>query len=66
MCIRDSEIAHAIQHLLRTTGSVAEGAGAAGLAGLVKLAPKLAGKRVGIVLCGSNIDADTLTWALSQ
>ena len=64
--VSEREIAHAIQHLLQTTGSIAEGAGAAGLAGLVKLAPKLAGKRVGIVLCGSNIDADTLTWALSQ
>jgi threonine dehydratase len=46
--------------LLRTTHNLAEGAGAAGLAGLFKLRETLAGKRVGIVLSGANIDEATL------
>ena len=64
--VSEDEIAQAIQHFVRATGSIAEGAGAAGLAGLIKLGPKLAGKRVGVVLCGSNIDPETLSWALSR
>jgi|GEM_PF-128985 len=64
--VSEDEIAKAIQHFVRATGSIAEGAGAAGLAGLIKLGPKLAGKRVGVVLCGSNIDPETLKWALSR
>jgi threonine dehydratase len=51
--------------LLRTTHTMVEPAGAAGLAGLRKLAPKLAGKRVGIVLSGANVDSTTLQRVLS-
>jgi hypothetical protein len=43
--------------------NLAEGAGAAGLAGLLKLSTKLRGQRVGIILSGSNIDAATLARA---
>ena len=42
-----------------------EPAGAAGLAGLRTLAPKLEGKRVGIVLSGANVDSTTLQRVLS-
>ena len=56
----EEELAAAVRLLLETTHSLAEGAGAAGLAGLLKLREKLAGKRVGIVLSGSNIDRATL------
>jgi threonine dehydratase len=45
---------------MRTTHNMAEGAGAAGLAGLMKLRSELEGRRVGIVISGSNIDATTL------
>ena len=64
--VTDAEIAEAIRVLLRTTHSLAEGAGAGGLAGACKLAPRLAGQRVGIVLSGSNIDAATLKRVLSR
>jgi threonine dehydratase len=37
-----------------------EGAGAMGFAGVRKLADKLAGKRVGIIFCGGNLDTATL------
>ena len=45
---------------LRATHHLAEGAGAAGLAGLLKLRDRLHGKRVGIILSGANIDEATL------
>jgi len=58
--VTEAEMADAVRVLLRTTHNLAEGAGAAGLAGLRKLAPELAGKQVGIVLSGANIDQETL------
>lgn len=58
--VSEASIAQAIRDFLRITHNLAEGAGAAGLAGLHALAPKLAGKQVGIVLCGGNLDTPTL------
>lgn len=58
--VSEDEVAAAVRLMMRTTHNLAEGAGAAGLAGLLKLRDELAGKRVGIVLSGSNIDAATL------
>lgn len=63
--VTDSEIAAALRLLLRTTHNLVEGAGAAGLAGLLKLRHELDGQRVGIVLSGSNLDSDTLRRVLS-
>ncbi|MBA3853703.1 MAG: threonine/serine dehydratase [Gemmatimonas sp.] len=53
--VTDVQMRAAIRDLLRYTGNLAEGAGAAGLAGLRALAPQLAGQRVGIVMCGGNL-----------
>jgi threonine dehydratase len=58
--VTEAQLADAVRLLLRTTHNLAEGAGAAGLAGLMKLRERLAGKRVGIVISGGNIDQDTL------
>jgi threonine dehydratase len=58
--VTEREIAAALRLLLRTTHNLAEGAGAASLAGLRKLAPALEGKVVAVVLSGSNIDQATL------
>ncbi|HTY41374.1 MAG TPA: threonine/serine dehydratase [Thermoanaerobaculia bacterium] len=58
--VSDGEIAEAMRVLLRTTHNLAEGAGAAGLAGLFSLAERLAGRRVGVVLSGGNVDRATL------
>ena len=63
--VTDDEIGAALAVLLRTTHNLAEGAGAAGLAGLFALRERLAGKRVGIVLSGSNIDMATLRQVLA-
>jgi threonine dehydratase len=51
---------------IRTTHNLAEGAGAAGLAGLLALRERLAGKVVAIVLSGSNIDEATLRRVLNR
>ena len=64
--VNDAELTSAMRLLLRTTHSLVEGAGAAGLAGLRVLAPRLAGKRVGIVLSGGNVDAATLKRVLNE
>jgi threonine dehydratase len=53
----DRRIAQGVRDLWTITHNLAEGSGAAGLAGLRLLAPRLAGKTVGIVLCGGNLDA---------
>ena len=58
--VSDDEMAAAIRLLISTTHNLAEGAGAAGLAGLLRLREELAGQTVAIVLSGSNIDAATL------
>jgi threonine dehydratase len=64
--VREAEIAGALRILLRTTHNLAEGAGAAGLAGLLKLRQSLAGRTVGLVLSGSNIDGPTLRRVLGK
>ena len=63
--VKDGKIASAVSLLLQTTHNLAEGAGAAGLAGLMALRDRLANKRVGVVLSGSNIDAATLKMVLT-
>ena len=65
VAVREGEIASALRLLLRTTHNLAEGAGAAGLAGLFRLREALAGKTVAIVISGSNIDEPTLRRVLS-
>jgi threonine dehydratase len=62
--VSDPVLAAAIRMLLRTTHNLAEGAGAAGLAGVIALREQLFGKTVGIVLSGANIDAATLRTVL--
>jgi threonine dehydratase len=63
--VTDAEIASAMRVILSTTHNLVEGAGAMGLAGLLKLRDRLSSKRVGIVLCGGNIDTATLRRVLN-
>jgi threonine dehydratase len=60
VAVSEAELADAVRLMMRTTHNLAEGAGAAGLAGLRALGDRLRGKTVAIVLSGSNIDAATL------
>jgi threonine dehydratase len=64
--VTESEIAEALRVYVRTTHNLAEGAAAAGLAGLFQLRAKLQGKAVGVCLSGSNIDSETLRRVLSR
>jgi threonine dehydratase len=64
--VPESAIADALRLLLRTTHNLAEGAGAAGLAGLLALRETLAGKSVAICISGANIDQETLRKVLAR
>jgi threonine dehydratase len=66
VALSEAEIADAIRLCLRTTHNLAEGAGAAGLAGLRWLTKELAGARVGVILSGSNIDEAVLARVLAR
>ena len=63
--VTEGEIAAAVRTLFDATHNVAEGAGATGFAGLMKLRERLAGKRVGVVITGGNIDSDVLRAVLA-
>ncbi|WP_299701503.1 threonine dehydratase [uncultured Tateyamaria sp.] len=56
IAVSDDEVAHAIRLYFTATHNVAEGAGAAPLAGLMQERAQMAGKKVGVILCGGNID----------
>ena len=56
--VSDDEIAGAIRAYYTDTHNMAEGAGAAPLAAALKEKDSLSGKRVGVILCGGNIDMD--------
>jgi threonine dehydratase len=57
--VGEEEIAEAIRIYYTTTHNLAEGAGAAALAALLKEKDRYAGKRVGLILTGGNIDMST-------
>ena len=64
--VTDAEIAEGLRTILSVTHNLVEGAGAMGLAALPKLRARLAGKRVGIVFCGGNLDTGTLRRVLAK
>jgi len=57
MEVTDDEVADAMRVYYRTTHNLAEGAGAAALAALMKDREQMKGKRIGLILTGGNIDA---------
>jgi threonine dehydratase len=62
--VSEEEICAAIRCYADTIHHLAEGGGAAGLAAALKMRGELAGKRIGLILTGSNIDSKTLQHAL--
>jgi len=54
--VDEGDIEQALVMLLEVEKTLVEGAGAAGLAALLKYPERFRGKRVGLVLCGGNID----------
>ena len=64
MLVDDDEIAAAIRAYWTDTHNLAEGAGAAPLAAALQERGRLAGKKVGLILSGGNIDFDLFQrWA---
>ena len=56
MLVDEGDIEQAIVMLLEIEKTLVEGAGAAGLAAVLKHPERFAGRKVGLVLCGGNID----------
>ena len=56
LLVGEDEIEQAILMLLEIEKTVVEGAGAVGLAALMKNKTRLHGRKVGLVLCGGNIE----------
>ncbi len=64
--VSDDEIRTAMRHYFTDTHNVAEGAGAAPLAALLKERDKIAGRRVGLVLSGGNVDREVYRAVLAE
>lgn len=58
--VPERAVEEAIALLAEGAKVVAEGAGAAGVAALIALPDRFAGKKVGVAICGGNIDARIL------
>ncbi|MDQ3245624.1 MAG: threonine ammonia-lyase [Pseudomonadota bacterium] len=58
--VPEREIERAVSMLVQIEKSVVEGAGAAGLAALLADPARFAGRKIGTVLCGGNIDPHLL------
>jgi threonine dehydratase len=66
LLVSEVDIERAIALLLSVEKTVTEGAGAAGLAAMLARPERFRGKRVGIVLCGGNIDTRLLANVLMR
>jgi threonine dehydratase len=66
LLVEEETIERAIVALIEIEKTVAEGAGAAGLAALLEHRARFAGKRVGIPVCGGNIDSRLLSAVLMR
>ncbi|MEO1695131.1 MAG: threonine ammonia-lyase [Pseudomonadota bacterium] len=66
MLVDEPSVERAISLLLEIEKTVAEGAGAAGLAAVLSQRARFAGRRVGLVLCGGNIDLRLLASVLTR
>lgn len=64
--VDDDAIERAITLYATVEKTVSEGAGAAGLAALLAHPSRFSGKRVGLVLCGGNIDTRLLASVLTR
>ena len=64
LLVTDDDIRYAIGLLVERAHTLAEGAGAVALAGAVKNANRIKGKKISITVSGANITAGTLAQAL--
>ena len=64
--VSEDEIEAAMRHYFTDTHNLAEGAGAAPLAALLKERHRMAGRRVGVVLSGGNVDRAVYARVLAE
>jgi threonine dehydratase len=64
--VEDRDLKRSMLTLLETTRVLAEGAGAAGLAGAYKNRDALAGKKVAVIVSGGNVTLDVLAKAMNE
>jgi threonine dehydratase len=64
--VSDDEIAHAMRAYYQDTHNLAEGAGAAALAGAIQEMSANEGKRIGIILTGGNVDMEIYEQVLAD
>jgi len=66
LLVEEETIERAVVALIEIEKTVAEGAGAAGLAALLQYPKRFAGRRVGVPVCGGNIDSRLLSAVLMR
>jgi threonine dehydratase len=66
LLVEEEALEQAVLTLLEVEKTVAEGAGAAGLAAVASYRERFAGRRVGLVLCGGNIDLRLLSIVIQR
>ncbi len=66
LLVSEKDIERAVQLLIEGRKIVAEGAGAAGVAALLRHGDRFTGERVGTVVCGGNIDSRILGGVLMR
>ena len=64
--VSEDDIESAVIMLLEIEKTVVEGAGAAGLAGVLRNPQRFKGKRIGLVLSGGNIDSTVLSDVIAR
>ena len=66
LLVTETDVEMAIAYLVERQKLVAEGAGAAGVAAIMAHTSRFAGKKVGTVICGGNIDIRILSGVLNR
>lgn len=64
--VPDADLKQAVVHMLRHTHNLVEGAGAAPLAGALKLRDRLAGRKVALIVTGGNLSLARLKEILAE
>jgi threonine dehydratase len=66
LAVTDAEVAAAMKLIFVATHNVAEGAGAAAMAAAMQVRASLRGMKIGIPLCGGNVDAEQFAGIISS
>lgn len=66
VAVTDDEVADAMRLYYVATHNVAEGAGAAALAAAMQMKDRLRGLKIGVPLCGGNVDHDQFARILAE